>query len=143
MARYQTSIPSSLSVEQAFSYLADFSSTQEWDPGVVVARRVDEGPVTVGSRVALTAKFARRGVPLVYEVRELQAPSKVVHVAESRLFRSIDTVSVIPHGEGSLVNYDARLECRGLFVLAAPLVALTFRRVGERARSGLARALNP
>lgn len=143
MARYTTTIRSSLPPAEALARLADFSSAATWDPGVASARRLDEGPVRVGSRVALVARVGRRSVPLTYEVTELVAPERVVQVAEAPRFRSIDTINFAPHGDGALVTYDARLEGRGGFALAEPLLALVFRRIGTRARAGLERFLNP
>lgn len=143
MAHYRTTLRSTLSPEAAFALLADFSSAAAWDPGVESARRLDEGPVRVGSRVELVARFGRRRIPLVYAVRELEEGARVVHAAEAPLFRSIDTITIAPHGDGALVTYDARLEGKGGFALAEPLLSLAFRRIGDRARDGLSRALNP
>lgn len=39
MARYVDAIDLPIPVEEAFDYLADFSRTAEWDPGVVEAHR--------------------------------------------------------------------------------------------------------
>jgi len=47
----------------------------------------------------------------------------------------------VPTDVGSVVTYDADLRVRGLFRLADPLLALAFRRIGDRARDGLVRAL--
>ncbi len=143
MARYTTTIRSSLSPTEALARLADFSSAAEWDPGVASARRLDEGPAHVGSRVALVARVGRRSVPLTYEVVELVEGERVVHAAEARLYRSLDTITIAPHGDGALVTYDARLEGRGGFALAEPLLALALRRIGDRARAGLERYVNP
>ncbi len=143
MARYRTTIRSSLSPAEAFARLADFSSTASWDPGIDSARRLETGPVRVGSRVALVARVGRRSVPLTYEVTELVEGERVVHAAEARRYRSIDTITFAPHGDGAVVTYDARLEGRGGFALAEPLLALALRRIGDRARAGLERFVNP
>ncbi|MGC8509387.1 MAG: SRPBCC family protein [Acidimicrobiales bacterium] len=141
MARFHTTIDSTRSPEAAFAYLADFAHAAQWDPGVVEARRVDGGALGAGSRFALVASFAGRRVPLDYVITEVDAPRRVVLRAENRLFRSVDTIAVAPRENGSRVTYDARLTPKGaLWLLAWPL-AVTFHRVGERARRGLARSL--
>ena len=53
MARYRTTIESSLPPDVAFAELADFSSAERWDPGVISARRVDNGELGLGSRFHL------------------------------------------------------------------------------------------
>ena len=40
-------------------------------------------------------------------------------------------------GGGTLISYEAKLTLRGPFTLADPLLALAFRRIGERALAGL------
>ncbi len=141
MARFLTTIDSTGDPDATFAYLADFAHAGQWDPSVVEARRVDEGPAGTGSRFALVVSFAGRRVPLEYVITEADAPRRVVLRAENRFFRSADTITVSPRTGGSRVTYDARLTPKGaLWLLAWPL-ALTFRRVGERARRGLVRSL--
>jgi len=158
MARYTTTISSSLSPEAAFAELADFSSAQRWDPGVVSAVRIDdgevddgeidEGPLRVGSRFHLVARFGGRDVPLDYEIVELEPPRKVTFRAENRTVVSRDTITFEPRGgtgstvTGSTVTYDADLRLKGLLRLADPVFALMFRRIGDRARDGLRAALS-
>jgi hypothetical protein len=142
MARFRTSIDTTRGPDAAFAYLADFAHAEQWDPGVIEARRVDEGALGTGSRFALVASFAGRRVPLEYVITEADAPRRVVLRAENRLFRSVDTITIAPREGGARVTYDARLTPKGaLWLLAGPL-AVTFRRVGERARGGLTRSLN-
>ncbi len=74
-------------------------------------------------------------------ITEIDAPRRVVLHAENRLFRSVDTIVVTPRDSGSRVTYDARLTPKGVLWLLAWPLAVTFRRVGERARRGLARSL--
>lgn len=143
MARYRTTIHSRLSPEEAFAYLADFSHSATWDPGVIEARRLEEGPVREGSRFALVASFAGRRVPLEYAVASFDPPRRVVFAAESGLFRSLDTISFVADGDGTQVTYDALLEPKGALRLLGWALALTFKGVGDRARDGLRRALNP
>ena len=50
------------------------------------------------------------------------------------------TVSALP-GSGAQVTYDARLRLRGALRVADPVLGLLFRRVGDRAKAGLAATL--
>ena len=138
MARYQTSFSSPTSTEAAFSYLSRFSSTAEWDPGVVEACDLTPDPVGVGSAFEVVSSFLGRPVPLRYEIIEFDAPRRVVLRAENLAVRSIDTVTCEPRADGStVVSYDAVLEPRGAVRLMSPLLALLFRRIGDRAADGL------
>ena len=63
--------------------------------------------------------------------------------AETSTLRSVDEITVSASGEGSCVTYNADLRLRGLLWLANPLLGLSFKKIGDRAREGLVRELNP
>ena len=143
MARYTTTIRTTLEPSEAFAYMADFSNARFWDPSVSEARREGEGPVGSGSRFHLVARFAGRDVPLTYTVVAFEPPTLVVLEAR-RGFISRDTITVQPaDGGGSLVRYDAVLAFGGIGRLFDPLMQRVFDRVGAKAAAGIAAALNP
>lgn len=141
MAHYRTTIESSLPPEEAFAELADFSSSERWDPGVTSARRLDDGAVGVGSTFEVISRFAGRDVPLVYEIVELEPHRRLVLRAESRTVVSLDTITFEPAAAGTSVTYDADLRLRGLVRVVDPLLGLAFNRIGDRARDGLRETL--
>ena len=55
---------------------------------------------------------------------------------------SLDTITVVGDGSGSVVTYDAELTLNGPLRLADPLLGLSFKRIGDRAAAGLIRALD-
>jgi carbon monoxide dehydrogenase subunit G len=142
MARYTTSVRTPMPAEDAFAYLADFSTTAEWDPGVAEAERLDDGPLRAGSRFRVVARTMGRDVPLVYEVTAYEPPHRIELRGESSTVVSLDEITVEPAGGGALVTYDARLTLKGALRLADPLLGIVFRRVGDRAAAGMRRALN-
>jgi hypothetical protein len=54
---------------------------------------------------------------------------------------SLDRITVSPLGDGAQVTYDADLSLKGALKVADPLLAVLFRRVGDRALAGLRRTL--
>jgi len=137
MARYVDAIDLPIPVEQAFDYLADFSNTAEWDPGVVEASRLDEGKIGVGSRFRVVTSFAGRKLRLVYEISELDRPNRLVLTGGDDSLLSTDEICFVRRGEGTRVTYEARVELRGVRRLADPLLQLAFQRVGQLAARGL------
>jgi hypothetical protein len=137
MAHYRATIHTLLPREEAFAYLSDFSTTQEWDPGVVEATRLDAGDVREGSEFRLLARFLGRTVPLTYRVVEYDPPYAVGFLGESATVTSRDRITLEPAEEGTSIVYDADLALAGLLRLADPLLALAFKRVGDRALVGL------
>jgi hypothetical protein len=125
-----------------FEYLADFSSTAEWDPGVSEAWRLTSEPLRVGARFHVVAALLGRQVALEYRTVEIDPPNRVVLRAETSTAISEDTITVSAGpGSGAAVTYDARLRLRGPLRAADPILGLLFRRIGDRARDGLAATL--
>ncbi len=142
MAHYRTTVASKWDVATAFSYMADFANSATWDPGVVSAEQLSSGDVGLGTRFELMANFNGRQLPLTYEVTAFDPPRRVVLRAETDMVLSIDEITFSPSAQGTDVTYDADLRTRGWFKLAAPVVALLFKGIGDRARAGLQRELN-
>ena len=137
MARYSAMIRSVSDPASTFAYLSRFDRATDWDPGVAEAEMLTAEPVGRGSRFRLVARFVGRSVPLEYEIVEYEAPKRLVLHAETHLIRSTDTITFDPDGSGTIVTYDAVLEGRGLARLGDPLLAIAFRRIGDRAVAGL------
>jgi len=142
MARYHATVETRRGVDDAFTYLADFSSTTEWDPGVVEAERLTEGPITVGATFRVVTSFLGRRIPLDYEITTLEPGRRVVLQADNGTIRSTDEMRFSARDSGTVVDYDADLRLLGALRVADPLLRLAFRRIGDRARAGLARELN-
>ena len=140
MARYVTTINSSMSVEDAFAYLADFSSVSEWDPSAVRAELLDPAPA-LGARYEVAVRFAGREIELTYRTTEFERPSRVVLVAESSTVTSEDTITFEPSGTGSIVTYDADLRLKGVLKVGDSVLGLLFKRLGDDAAVGLRREL--
>lgn len=137
MPRYVTVIDSTWKVEDAFAFMSDFSNARRWDPGVLAARRLDTGEVREGSSFDLTVAFAGRKMTLRYTVQSLESPRQVVFVASTRLLESVDTLTFTANGDSCRMTYDAKLSLKGLALVANPLLAVAFRRIGDRARDSL------
>ena len=136
MAHYVARIPVSITRSAAFAYLSRFDRAAEWDPGVEAGEMLTPEPVGVGSRFRLVARFLGRRLPLEYEIVEYH-DERIVLRAENRSVRSVDTITFEDDDRDSVVVYDARLDAKGIGRLADPLLAIAFRRIGDRAAAGL------
>jgi hypothetical protein len=122
--------------------MARFSNGAEWDPGVTEATEVEPGPPGLGSTYRLGVRVFGRAVLLSYRIEDFDPPHRVVLSAENSMVRSTDVVEVAPEpGGGSILTYDATLGLKGGAVLFTPFLALSFRRIGNRAIVGLSAAL--
>ncbi len=142
MARFVDAIDLPTSPRESFDYLADFSRTAEWDPGVVEAEALTPGPARVGSRFRVVARFLGRRVPLEYEITELERPARIVLRGEGGGVVSIDEIDLTPRRGGTRVTYEARVELSGVAAVADPLLDLVFQYVGRVAARGLRERLD-
>jgi carbon monoxide dehydrogenase subunit G len=141
MAHYNASVDTSRPPDDIFAYLSDFSSTQEWDPGVIEAERLGDAPVHKGTEFRLLARFLGRKIPLTYRIVEYDPPNAVTFRGESSTVVSLDRITFEPFDGGTRIVYDADLALKEAFKLADPLLRVAFRRVGARALAGLRRTL--
>ena len=129
--------------ERAFDFVADFSTTQEWDPGIQTAKRLGDRPIGVGSRFELVSRFGSTEQTIVYEITAYDRPSSVTFVGESKTFRGTDVISFSEDDAGGTrVTYVADLGLKGPMALAMPFIRGRLDAMSDDAVDGLRRALD-
>ena len=108
-------------VEAVFDYLADFSNTNEWDPGTVETRRTS-GDGGVGTTYANTSEFMGRTSELTYETTELERPHRLQFRGHNDKVKTADTMTLRQAGDETQVHYRADFDFGRLVNLVAPLV---------------------
>ena len=141
MAHYNASINAPRPASEMFAYLSDFSSTAEWDPGVVEAKRLGNEPIGEGSEFRLVATFLHRKTPLTYRIVEYDPPNSVTFRGENQTVVSLDRITFEPYDGGTRITYDADLALKGRLKIADPLFALAFKRIGDHALAGLRKTI--
>jgi hypothetical protein len=132
MARFHSQIMSPLHVEEAFARMSAFERVPEWDPATSASTRI--GEPGLGARYDVKTRFAGRTLVLRYRTTAYEPPR--LFVVEAELPNGValrDEIVVEPHGDGSLVTYDARIAAKGVWRLIDPIVQLVFSRIGARA----------
>jgi dehydrogenase/reductase SDR family member 12 len=143
MARITEQLDAPVTPEVAFDSLADFTTTADWDPGIVAAKRLDDGPIGLGSRFEVRSKVGLATVPLVYEITRYERPGRLVLTTTGTFHRGEDDVRFEARAEGGTeVTWGAMFALRGpIGRLIDPVLAVGFRRVGKAAIAGLERFL--
>jgi carbon monoxide dehydrogenase subunit G len=141
MTRIHERIGTTLPVEAAFEYVADFANSQAWDPGTVSSRRLDEGPVGVGARYALEVRMGGRVSPMEYVVRDYERPHRVVLVGSGSGVNAVDEIRFERTGEGTVIDYTADIRLGGLLRLVQPFLGRAFDALGRDAAAGMDAAL--
>lgn len=140
MARYTMRVRTPMPPADAFAYLSDLSTFDEWDPGVSRAEQV-EGP---GPGEGAVYELDASGTTLRYVVEHFDPPRAVRATARSTFITSVDTITVEPDGDGpgAVVTYDADLTLNGLLRIGDPVLKVAFGRIGDRAAKGLVQKLD-
>jgi carbon monoxide dehydrogenase subunit G len=137
MAHYKANVDTRRPPDEMFAYLSDFSTTQEWDPGVIEAERLGDAPVREGTEFRLLASFLGRQTPITYRIVEYDPPHAVTFRGENSTVVSLDRITFEPSDGGTRITYDAQLALKGPLKLAGPLLRVAFKRVGDSALAGL------
>lgn len=137
VARYVDAIDLPMTPEEVFDFLADFSRTPEWDPGVVEAERLSGGPIGLGSRFRVVVSFLGRQLPLEYEITAFERPQRLVLRGGDDSLTSLDEITFVSRPGGTRVTYEAQVRLTGVARFADPLLQLLFQRVGDLAVRGL------
>ena len=141
MARISEPLHVPVPVETAFDHVADFTTTAGWDPGITEARRLDDGPIGLGSRFEVQLRLGLVTVPLVYEITAYQRPHRVVLTTGGLAYRGEDDVRFEATPEGTKVTWNALFALRGPGLLLDPVLGVGFRRTAAKAVAGLERSL--
>jgi len=128
-------------LDAVFSYLSDFTTTTDWDPGTVTTVR-QHGNGGVGTTYLNTSTFLGRTTQLTYIVRELIPGERIRLRGENKTVTAVDTLTFRPVASGTEVTYAAEFTFKGPSRIVAPLLKPAFERLGNEAEAGLRTALN-
>jgi Polyketide cyclase / dehydrase and lipid transport len=128
-------------LDAVFSYLSDFTTTTDWDPGTVATVR-QHGDGGVGTTYLNTSTFLGRTTQLTYIVREFIPAKRIRLRGENKTVTAVDTLTFRPVTSGTEVTYAAEFTFKGLSRIVAPLLKPAFERLGNEAEAGLRKALN-
>jgi hypothetical protein len=124
-------------VQPVFDYLADFTTTNEWDPRASDARRChgDGGPGTV---YTCAVSFLGRRTTMTYCVTVLEAPRRIEWSGRSRSVWTHDSIRLahLPNGT-TTVDYTAQIAYPGLPASTEFLLRPSFERLCDDSRNGL------
>jgi len=127
-------------VDAVFRYLADFTTTTEWDPGTVRTVRLD-GDGGPGTTYRNTSRFGGKETELTYRVRELVPNERIVLDGENSTVAATDTMTFRAVPSGTEVTYRAEFRLKGVVALAGPLLKGRFAKLGDEAERGMRESL--
>jgi dehydrogenase/reductase SDR family protein 12 len=130
-------------IADCFRYIQDFSTIEQWDPGVYRSAKLTAGPPRVGTRFAVTVNSAGRRLPMEYEIKELVPGKLVLLEGEGSGVRAVDRIEFESLGEeATRIRYQADLTLAAAPPVAEPFLKPWLNRVGKKAVQGMKRALD-
>ena len=142
MARYVTTIPSSLTPQEAFAYMADLHNFAKWDKGVVKVVQVKGSGAGLGTIFDVTVKGFRKSTStLRYTTTEYDEFSNILVRGVNTFFTSVDRVTIIKTDTGCAVIYDATLTANWIIAGMNLILGKVFNKIGDTATSGLRKVL--
>lgn len=139
--RVQRTVTVEKPLEKVFTYLSDFTTTTEWDPGTVKTVRAS-GDGGFGTEYLNTSTFNGRQTQLTYTVVDLVPNSRIGLRGENKTLVAEDTMTFRETGNQTEVTYTADFTFKGIARLVAPFLKSSFTRLGDEAETGMASALS-
>lgn len=128
-------------VPEVFSYISDFTTTQEWDATAFAARKLTPGAIEEGTEFEVQCALPVGSITLIYEVEEL-VPQKYLRLrGRCKFFEVIDSIAFTATKNGTQVDYQAKFEFNPLVQPMAALSQSGMEKMGRDALAGMKRAL--
>ncbi|PZS29745.1 MAG: polyketide cyclase [Pseudonocardiales bacterium] len=118
-------------VATVFTYLADFTHTEQWDPGTVRTTRTDDGPLGVGSRFHNVSEFRGRRTELDYEVKRFDQDEHLTFTGTNKTVTATDDLALRATGTGTQITYRAHFTFKRWARLAEPLLRFGFGKIAD------------
>ena len=140
-------IETTLSLDDAFTFVADFGNAEQWDPGVATSERIHAGadaaePIAVGTRFLLGVRMAGRVAPMEYVVTTWEPSHRVVLTGSGSGVAAVDDIRFEATPTGTRIDYTADIRLRGVMRLLSPFAGGAFKSIARNAREGMQRALD-
>jgi hypothetical protein len=139
MARNIRTFTVERSLAEVFDGIADFSTAEQWDPGVRSSRPGAEGPrVGVGATWDLNVLMgAGIGLDFTYTTTGYDRPGRVVHATDTWFAHGEDVVTIAGTDGAVEVTWDASFAFKGPGRWFDALLQKGFEGVVERGARGL------
>jgi dehydrogenase/reductase SDR family member 12 len=96
---------------EVFPRVADFAKLSEWDPVFDTSRRLDDGPMGVGSSFLVSGTTAGREVELILTITRFEPPNRVTFDGTGDGLRTTERIEVADLDDGRCeVTYHSSFE---------------------------------
>lgn len=132
------------SLQECFSYLADFSTIEQWDPGVSRAEKITPGPVAPGTTYRISLNLPLGQSTMIYRQKVISPHRRLQLEGSGKGIHALDTLDFQALGNNQTeIRYRAELTLSSLSGWSKPVMRPVLQRIGRKAAAGLTTALTP
>jgi len=124
--------------EEVFDYLCDLKNELEWNPDMLMAEQLTEGPVGEGTRVLCQWKG---GPKMECTYTKFDRPRYWEAYAASRVMDIAFTCKVEPAEGGSRITATMELLPKGLLRILSPLIRRSFQKEEQKNMAKIKKAV--
>ena len=128
MARLEGEIVINRPVEEVFDFVADERHEPRYNPRMVRAEKISEGPIAPGTRFHTKLKMGGRTMPMVVEFTDFERPRRLGSVTRSSMMVTTGALTFESISAGTRMCWSWDVRPRGAMKLMAPLVGTIGRR---------------
>ncbi len=109
------------SPEKVWEIITDLEHATDWVPDLISVKRLDSGPIRVGSQFDEVMNVQGRKMDVKVTIAQLDAPKVIAHTGEGKSVKINGKATITETPGGCRVMNEWSLELSGLLRLAAPL----------------------
>lgn len=129
------------SLPAVFTFLSDFTATEQWDPGTVTTARTDDGPLRLGSTFHNVSQYRGRRTELDYRIERFEPDVRLTFVGDNKTVQATDDMSFAPDGASTVITYRAHFSFKRWARLAEPFLRRGFEPIADETVAQLKRTL--
>ncbi|HET9079497.1 MAG TPA: SRPBCC family protein [Trebonia sp.] len=141
MAKVEGEILIGRPVEEVFDFVADQSNEPRYNPQMVRAEKITQGPVGTGTRFRSAVASMGRTAEMLIEYTGYDRPHRLSSVTTMQQADISYTLTFEPAGPGTRMRWSGQVRPRRAFRLLGPLITWAGRRQERRIWAGMKRYL--
>jgi uncharacterized protein YndB with AHSA1/START domain len=115
-------------VEEVFDFVADGRNEPRYNPHMLRAEQVPDGPIGPGTQFRTEVTTNGRSMEMVYEIDAYERPQRLAARTIKGAIDVLSTVTFASVPAGTRMRWAWELEPRGVLKLISPLIAPMMRR---------------
>ena len=119
-------------VETVFDFVADERNEPRYNPQMLRAEKISEGPIGLGTRFRARTTSGGRPVEMILEITAYDRPRRLASSTRMAEMDIQGTLTLEPSGDGTRMHWSWAVKPRGLFKLMTPFIGLIGRRQERR-----------